>query len=155
MALFIQSIHSFISQYFTSMKVITDFVEVESNRRGEYIDITNQIEKIVEKSNIKNGIIVIHELHTTAALTIQENDGSIHEDTKEILEEIVPLNKRYRHSYEGNENATAHIKNQLLGSSIALPIINGRLALGTWQHIFLIELFEARKRKIAVCIVGE
>ncbi len=137
------------------MKVITDFIEVKSKERGEYIDITGHIEKIVERSNIKNGIIVMHELHTTAALTIQENDGSIHEDTREILEEIAPLNKHYRHSYEGNENATAHIKNQLLGSSIALPIINGRLALGTWQSIFLVELFEARRRKIAVCIIGE
>ena len=126
-----------------------------SKERGEYIDITGHIEKIVERSNIKNGIIVMHELHTTAALTIQENDGSIHEDTREILEEIAPLNKHYRHSYEGNENATAHIKNQLLGSSIALPIINGKLALGTWQSIFLVELFEARRRKIAVCIIGE
>jgi len=137
------------------MKVITDFIEVKSKERGEYIDITGHIEKIVERSNIKNGIIVMHELHTTAALTIQENDGSIHEDTREILEEIAPLNKHYRHSYEGNENATAHIKNQLLGSSIALPIINGKLALGTWQSIFLVELFEARRRKIAVCIIGE
>jgi len=140
---------------FFIMKVITDFVEVRSSKRGEYIDITSQMQKIVEKSGIKNGILVMHEVHTTAALTIQENDSSIHEDTKEILEEIIPLNKQYRHSYEGNENATAHIKNQLLGSSIALPIINGKLALGTWQSIFLIELFEPRKRKIAVCIIGE
>ncbi len=137
------------------MKVVTDFIEVKSKERGEFIDITSQIEKIVGKSNIKNGIIAIHELHTTAALTIQENDGSIHEDTREILEEIVPLNKHYRHSYEGNENATAHIKNQLLGSSLTLPIIDSKLALGTWQSIFLIELFEARRRRIAICIIGE
>ncbi len=137
------------------MKVVTDFVEVESKERGEYIDITGQIEKIVKESQIKNGIVVLHEMHTTAALTIQENDNSIHEDTKEILEEIVPLNKQYRHSYEGNENATAHIKNQLLGSSLTLPIMNGKLVLGTWQSVFLIELFEARKRRIAVCIIGE
>lgn len=137
------------------MKVVTDFVEVESKERGEYIDITGQIEKIVKESQIKNGIVVLHEMHTTAALTIQENDNSIHEDTKEILEEIVPLNKQYRHSYEGNENATAHIKNQLLGSSLTLPIMNGKLFLGTWQSVFLIELFEARKRRIAVCIIGE
>jgi len=100
-------------------------------------------------------VVIIHELHTTAALTIQENDTSVHEDTREILDELVPLDRRYRHSYEGNANATAHIKNQLLGSNITLPIINGKIALGTWQRIFLIELFEARHRKIAVSIIGE
>jgi len=137
------------------MKIFADFVEVRSGKRGEYIDITTEIEKMIDKSEVRNGVVIIHELHTTAALTIQENDTSVHEDTREILDELVPLDRRYRHSYEGNANATAHIKNQLLGSNITLPIINGKIALGTWQRIFLIELFEARHRKIAVSIIGE
>lgn len=137
------------------MKVFSDFVEIRSKKRHDYVDITEEIEKIVSKSNVKNGIVVIHEMHTTGAIVVQENDASIHYDTEDILNEIVPLGKKYRHSYEGSENAAAHIKNQLLGSNIALPIINGKIALGTWQRIFFIELFEARKRRIAVSIVGE
>ena len=137
------------------MRVFVDFIKVSSERRGKYIDITSEVKAMVKKSGIKNGIAVLHEMHTTAALTIQENDSTIHEDTREILDELVPLDKQYRHSYEGNVNATAHIKNQLLGSNIALPIINGEITLGTWQRIFLIELFEARQRKIAVSIMGE
>ena len=137
------------------MKVETDFIEVGSHRRGEYIDITHEVEKIVERSEVKNGIVCLHELHTTAALTIQENDRSIHEDTAEILDHLIPLHRNYRHDYEGNENATAHIKNQFFGSNLTLPVINGKIALGTWQSIFLVELFEARKRRIAVCVMGD
>jgi len=137
------------------MKVFADFVEVRSGKRGEYIDITTEIEKLVDKSEVRNGVVIIHELHTTAALTIQENDTSVHEDTKEIMDKLVPLDREYRHSYEGNENAAAHIKNQILGSNLAIPVIDGKIALGTWQRIFLVELFEGRKRRIAVCVMGE
>jgi len=137
------------------MKVFADFVEVRSGKRGEYIDITTEIEKMIDKSEVRNGVVIIHELHTTAALTIQENDTSVHEDTKEIMDKLVPLDREYRHSYEGNENAAAHIKNQILGSNLAIPVIDGKIALGTWQRIFLVELFEGRKRRIAVCVMGE
>jgi len=137
------------------MKVFADFVEVRSERRGEYIDITTEIEKMIDKSEVRNGVVIIHELHTTAALTIQENDTSVHEDTKEIMDKLVPLDREYRHSYEGNANAAAHIKNQIFGSNLAIPVIDGKIALGTWQRIFLIELFETRHRKIAVSIIGE
>jgi len=137
------------------MKVFADFVEVRSERRGEYIDITTEIEKMIDKSEVRNGVVIIHELHTTAALTIQENDTSVHEDTKEIMDKLVPLDREYRHSYEGNANAAAHIKNQIFGSNLAIPVIDGKIALGTWQRIFLVELFEGRKRRIAVCVMGE
>jgi len=137
------------------MKVFADFVEVRSGKRGEYIDITTEIEKLVDKSEVRNGVVIIHELHTTAALTIQENDTSVHEDTKEIMDKLVPLDREYRHSYEGNANAAAHIKNQILGSNLAIPVIDGKIALGTWQKIFLVELFEGRRRRIAVCVMGE
>ncbi len=137
------------------MKVFADFIEVRSERRGEYIDITAEIEELISKSNVKNGVAVIHEMHTTAALTIQENDSSVHEDTREIMDEIVPVSREYHHSYEGNANAAAHIKNQIFGSNLAIPVIKGKLALGTWQRIFLVELFEGRRRRVVVSVIGE
>lgn len=134
------------------MKVFADFIEIESSIG--YNDITSEVEKIVAKSGIKNGIVAIHEMHTTAAIIVNENDADLHEDTKDLLNEIVPV-KEYRHNYEGNENAAAHIKSQLLGCNAILPVINGKLALGTWQSIFFMELFEKRRRKIAVVAMGE
>jgi len=137
------------------MKVFGDFIGVNTSKRGDYIDITPKVKERVEKSGIRNGIVVLHEMHTTAALVIQEGDKDVHADTTNALNEIVPLSRQYRHCYEGVANATAHIKNQLLGSSIALPVIEGKIALGTWQRIFLVELFEGRRRRIAVSIIGE
>ena len=134
------------------MKVFADFIEIESIRG--YNDVTAEVEKIVAKSGIKNGIVTIHQMHTTAAIVVNENDADLHEDTKDALNEIVPV-KEYRHNYEGNENAAAHIKSQLLGCNATLPIINGKLALGTWQSIFFMELFEKRRRRIAVVAMGE
>jgi secondary thiamine-phosphate synthase enzyme len=137
------------------MKVFGDFVGVNTSKRGDYIDITPKVKERVEKSGIRNGIVVLHEMHTTAALVIQEGDKDVHDDTVDALNEIVPPSKQYRHSYEGVANATAHINNQLLGSSIALPVIDGKIALGTWQRIFLVELFEGRHRRVAISIIGE
>ena len=72
-----------------------------------------------------------------------------------MLERIAPLKGKYEHNYEGNENATAHIKTALFNSNLIVPLDNGRIVLGTWQQIFFIEFFEPRQREIIVTVVGE
>jgi len=136
------------------MKIKNHIIEFESKSKFQYVDITDEVERLIRKEEIKEGIVVLHEIHTTGAIVIQENDPTIHEDTHEILEEIVPTSKNYRHGYEGSINAAAHIRNQLLGSNVSIPIMNGRLALGTWQRIFFIEMFRPRHRKVVVSIIG-
>ncbi|MCD6480743.1 MAG: YjbQ family protein [Thermoplasmata archaeon] len=136
------------------MKVMTDFIEVESGGRGHYEDITDEVARIVEKSGIDDGVIILHEMHTTAALVIQEADEDVHRDTMDVMDEIVPSNRKYRHIYEGVSNATAHIKNQIMGSNLSIPVMDGKMTLGTWQRIFLVELFEKRRRRVAVVVMG-
>ncbi|MCD6522985.1 MAG: YjbQ family protein [Candidatus Diapherotrites archaeon] len=137
------------------MKVKTKRIRVKTRHDHEYIDITDEAQSFVKETGINQGILNIFSEHTTAAITIQEADEDMHSDTKEFLKDILPLNKKYRHDYEGNINATAHIKNQLFGSSTTIPIINGNLALGTWQRIFFIEFFKARNREVILTIIGE
>lgn len=87
---------------------------------------------------------------------MQEADSTIHEDTKEIITELIPMDRNYEHSYEGNANATSHIKNQMIGNSnLTVPVEDGKLSLGTWQQIFFLELLEPRRRKITITIMGE
>ena len=136
------------------MKIKNHVIEFESKSKFQYVDITDEVERLIKEEGIKEGIAILHEIHTTGAIVIQENDPTIHEDTQEILEEIVPTNKNYRHGYEGNINAAAHIRNQLLGSNVSIPIMNGKLALGTWQRIFFVEMFRPRHRKVVVSIIG-
>lgn len=131
--------------------------ELKFLTKGYYdiLDITEEIKKEVEKSKINNGLIFLFLEHNTAALLIQEYDETIFEDMKNILEKVFPLNGKYKHSYEGNINATAHLKNLILSQNLSIPIKNGEIVLGTWQRIILIELFEPRERKVYITIIGE
>jgi secondary thiamine-phosphate synthase enzyme len=137
------------------MKVFQKTVSVETKELNDFVAITSQVQKVVEESKIRNGMVFINSLHNTAAIIIQENDSTIHRDLISTLEKIVPVKGKYEHDYEGNANAAAHIKSNLLGSFLTVAIENGELVLGTWQQLFFVELFEARTREVIVTILGE
>jgi len=131
------------------------WLKIETKKPYDFIDITEKVQQLVEASGIKNGMVFLNSMHNTAALLLQENDRTIFEDMKEALERILPLKAKYHHDYEGNLNATAHIKTNLIGSSLTLPLEDGRLLLGTWQRIFFVEWFEARERKVLITVIGD
>jgi len=137
------------------MKVFQKTIDVKTKGLNDFVLITSQIQKIVDETKISDGMVFANALHNTAALILQEDDPTIHSDLVNILEKEVPMNKKYLHNYESNENATAHLKSNLLGTSVTIPLKNGELVLGTWQDVFLVELFEPRERKIVVTIIGE
>ncbi len=127
-------------------------ISIKSNRRKELIDITRQVNDLIKKLGIKEGIAVLFVPHTTAGITINENaDPSVKADIDEHLTAIVPDNKRYSH-LEGN--ADAHIKSVLVGNSLDLLIENGEVLLGTWQGIFFAEFDGPRTRRIWIKIIG-
>ena len=125
-----------------------DRIQVKTNSRAEFIDITSNISKIVQKRGIKEGVCYVYVPHTTAAVTINENaDPSVQKDILNELNKIVPWDDHYTHM-EGN--AAAHIKSTLVGSSVYIPISDGKLALGTWQGIFFCEFDGPRHREVFV-----
>jgi secondary thiamine-phosphate synthase enzyme len=125
-----------------------DRIQVKTNSRAEFIDITSNISKIVQKRGIKEGVCYVYVPHTTAAVTINENaDPSVPKDIQNELNKIVPWDDRYAHM-EGN--AAAHIKSTIVGSSVYIPISDGKLALGTWQGIFFCEFDGPRHREVFV-----
>jgi len=137
------------------MRIFQETLELKTKRSFQYINITDRIQDIVNKSKIKQGMAFVNTPHNTATVIIQEDDPSIHEDTKLVVEDIVPLEREYLHSYEGNINATSHIKNQILGNSnLCIPIKDGKLMLGVWQQIFFVEFLEGRSRKVVITIMG-
>jgi secondary thiamine-phosphate synthase enzyme len=138
------------------MKFYRGTIELKTQRNFQYINITDKVQDIVNKSKIKEGIVFVNCAHNTATVILQEADSSIHEDTKEIIEELIPFDRNYRHSYEGNVNAASHVKNQILGNSnLTIPVNDGELFLGTWQQVFFLELLEPRMRKVIITIIGE
>ena len=126
-------------------------LKVVSRNRNEMIDITGDIEEIVTKENIKNGIAIVYIPHTTAGITINEGaDPSVQRDIIETLNRIIPESGGYHH-IEGNSDA--HIKASILGSSITVIVENARLVLGTWQHIFFYEGDGPRNRRVYVEVI--
>ena len=130
-------------------------ISVPTSQAPQFVDITDAVQREVEASGVSEGVALLRSRHTTAAITCTEGDPSIHEDCLELLREQLPLSRSYRHSSEGAENAVAHLAGMMVfGESTWAPIRDGRLDLGTWQRLFLVELFEPRRRTVDVAILG-
>jgi secondary thiamine-phosphate synthase enzyme len=131
--------------------MITREIQVKTKVRNELIDITPQVQEVVEESGIAEGICVIVVPHTTAGVTVNENaDPSVKADIITKLDELAPAGDRYLH-LEGN--ADAHIKVALVGSSESLLVRGGRIALGTWQGVFFCEFDGPRKRQVWIRVL--
>lgn len=121
---------------------------VRTRKRTEFITITREVEAIVKKSGVKDGVCVVFVPHTTAAVTINENaDPSVQADLVMELNKIVPFEDGYAHS-EGN--SAAHVKSSLVGPSLQVIVEGGELVLGTWQGIYFCEFDGPRSRKVHV-----
>ena len=126
-------------------------LKVISKKRNEMIDITNDVQRLIDKENIQDGFVIVYIPHTTAGITINEGaDPSVQRDIIETLNRIIPESGNYLHS-EGNSDA--HIKASIIGSSVIVLIENSRLVLGTWQHIFFYEGDGPRSRKVYLEII--
>ncbi len=127
-------------------------LKVKSSQRSEMIDVTGQVQNVVSKSGIKDGICYLYVPHTTGAITINEGaDPNVVVDILTTLDRLIPWRNNYRHM-EGN--AAAHIKTSLMGSSERIFIDNGKLVLGTWQRIFFCEFDGPRTRKLLIKIAS-
>lgn len=126
-------------------------ISVSSKKRNEMIDITYDIQKLIDEESLMEGHLLVYVPHTTAGITINEGaDPSVQRDIIETLKKLVPENAGYMHM-EGNSDA--HIKASILGSSVNVLIKNKKLMLGTWQHIFFFEGDGPRNRKVYIDIV--
>ncbi len=126
-------------------------ISIKTRGRTDFVDMTGEIESIVAESGVESGICTIYVHHTTAGVTINENaDPSVRSDMIDVLDRLVPWKGGYAHA-EGN--SAAHVKASLMGSSVAVPIDGGRLALGTWQGLYFCDFDGPRTRKATVKIV--
>ncbi|MEP0068863.1 secondary thiamine-phosphate synthase enzyme YjbQ [Pyruvatibacter sp.] len=120
-------------------------------------DITSKVEAVVSQSAITNGLATLFIRHTSASLTIQENaDPDVLVDLKNFFERIAPFTDTYQHATEGPDDMPAHIKSALTATSLSIPISAGRMALGTWQGIYVFEhRTRAHDRDVVVHVMGE
>jgi secondary thiamine-phosphate synthase enzyme len=122
---------------------------IKTSRKNQIVDITAQVSEIIQQSAVRAGICCIYTPHTTAAITVNENaDPNVCEDILEALAKLIPEGS-WRHDRIDN-NAAAHIKASIIGPSEAIPVQDGRLLLGTWQAVMLVELDGPRERRVVV-----
>jgi len=139
------------------MRVKTEQFSIATSGKGTY-EITNKIESTVRESDVENGVVTIFTKHTSCSLIVMENaDPTARRDLEEFFDRLVPENADYfEHDAEGADDMPSHIRMVLTRTSETIPIVDGRMQLGTWQGIFLFEHRRtSHRRKIAVTIIGE
>ena len=132
-------------------------IEVRSSRRG-MMEITSLVEPVVASSGVRSGLCVVFVRHTSASLVIQENaDRSARHDLETFLERLAPEDDpAYTHTLEGSDDMPAHLRSALTSTSESIPVVDGRLALGTWQGLYLFEHRDRRTaRSLVIQVMGE
>jgi secondary thiamine-phosphate synthase enzyme len=130
-----------------------EIVEVRTSRRAELLEVTGRVEEVVARSGVESGVVVVQSLHTTAALTLNENaDPDVEHDLLAKLEEMVPRREPYYRHGEGNSDS--HLKTSFFGPSLTVLVDGGRLVLGRWQGVYLCEFDGPRERRLAVQVLS-
>ena len=139
------------------MKSLTEHLYFETLHRRDYINITNTVEKLVQKSGVQEGLCLVNAMHITASVYINDAEDGLLHDYDVWLEKLAPHEptSQYHHNRTGEDNADAHMKRQLMGREVVVAITKGKLDLGPWEQIFYGEFDGRRRKRVLVKIIGE
>jgi len=139
------------------MKVITDYIPISTKGFTDIIDVTAEVAGVIDRSEIKSGIATVFISGSTAGVTTIEYEPGLLKDLPEALEKVAPMKKRYYHDATwGDGNGFAHVRAAMLGCSLTIPFKDGRMLLGTWQQIVVVDFDNrSRNREVVVQIMGE
>jgi secondary thiamine-phosphate synthase enzyme len=132
-------------------------IKLETSGQTDIVEITGRVQEIITRKKVGNGIVHLFVIGSTASLTTCEDDKNLYQDIKELLEDIIPYKKNWRHHQTWNDdNGAAHLRASIIGPSLCVPVKSGKLLLGTWQKIILIDFdTHPRTREIIVSITKE
>ena len=139
------------------MAVHTGYIEIKTKGENDILDITEKVAEVVSMSDILDGIACVFVSGSTGAITTLEYEPGLLKDLPDALEQMMPKDKVYEHHLRWQDgNGHSHVRAAIMGPSVSIPIISGKLALGTWQQIVFIELdARSRDRELIVQLVGE
>ena len=139
------------------MKSLTEYLTFKTKTRRAFLNITQDIEKLVAKSGVKEGLCLVNAMHITASVFINDYESGLHHDYEKWLEELAPHEPidHYHHNDTGEDNADAHLKRQVMGREVVVAITNGELDFGPWETIFYGEFDGKRNKRVLVKIIGE
>ncbi len=140
------------------MKSHTEYLTMNVPGRMAFLNITPTIEEIVQKSGVKEGLVLCNAMHITASVFINDDETGLHEDYKKWLERLAPFDaspQTYAHNRTGEDNADAHMKRQVMGREVVVAITKGQLDFGPWEQIFYGEFDGNRPKRVLVKVIGE
>jgi secondary thiamine-phosphate synthase enzyme len=139
------------------MKSLTEHLTFHVPKRRDFLNITTEVEALVEKSGVKEGLCLVNAMHITASVFINDDESGLHQDFEVFLEGLAPHEpiSKYLHNRTGEDNADAHLKRTIMGREVLVAITNGRLDFGPWEQIFYGEFDGRRPKRVLVKIIGE
>jgi secondary thiamine-phosphate synthase enzyme len=139
------------------MKFLTEYLVFDTHNRVEFINLTPDVEALVEKSGVQEGLCLVNAMHITASVFINDDERGLHADFEEWLEELAPHQpiSKYKHNRTGEDNADGHLKRTIMGREVVVAITGGRLDFGPWEQIFYGEFDGRRRKRVLVKIIGE
>ncbi len=138
------------------MKSYTDYLYFNTAGKQEFINITDQVEESLRKSEIKEGLCLVNPMHITASVFINDDEGGLHKDFSIWLEKLAPFGKdKYQHNLTGEDNGDAHLKRTIMGREVVVAVTKGKLDFGPWEQIFYGEFDGQRKKRVLIKIIGE
>ena len=137
------------------MKSHTEYLWFNTKKHRDYINITSEIERILDKSGIKEGMILVSAMHITAAVYVNDAESGLIQDIDQWLEQLAPFNPDYRHHRTGESNGDSHLKSLLMHHEVIVPVTDGKLVFGPWQQVYYAEFDGQRRKRVIVKVMGE
>jgi secondary thiamine-phosphate synthase enzyme len=137
------------------MKSHTEYLTFNTKKHREYVHITPQVEAAVQRSGVREGIVLVSAMHITAGVYVNDNEPGLIRDIDEWLEGLAPFREDYRHHQTGEDNGDSHLKAILVHHQVLLPITAGKPDLGPWQRVFYAEFDGQRPKRVIMKIIGE
>ncbi|HEX5482543.1 MAG TPA: secondary thiamine-phosphate synthase enzyme YjbQ [Terriglobia bacterium] len=137
------------------MRAYTTYLWFNTKKKHEFINITDELEKALEKAKIREGMVLASAMHITAGVCVNDAEEGLIADIEEWLEKLAPFRQDYRHHRTGETNGDAHLKNLLIGHEVIVPVTEGKLDLGPWQQIYYAEFDGQRRKRVIIKVLGE
>ena len=137
------------------MKFHTEYMTFNTQKHREYINITSDVNEVLRKSGIKEGMVLVAAMHITAAVYINDAESGLIKDIDEWLQKLAPEGPDYNHHRTGEVNGDAHLKNLLIGHQVIIPVTNGELDFGPWQQVYYAEFDGQRRKRLIIKVMGE
>jgi len=139
------------------MKSRTEYLTFQLPERMGFVNITEQVARIVTESGVQEGLVLVNAMHITASVFINDDESGLHADYRRWLEELAPHapTTRWLHNRTGEDNGDAHMKRQIMGREVVVAITNGKLDFGPWEQIFYGEFDGRRPKRVLIKVIGE